>query len=408
MSLFAATSTNLFASQTTAATQPTPSTGFTFGPQQPSLSSGLPAFGSLTQPTQTSTLQTSTAFPAFGTQTTTSLPAFGASLTLPGQQVVQPLGLLPQQQLQLQQQPVARGLGGEGATAGENANANKSAKDTTILPTEWLPLVESFKKFVKDQKTIKEENVQPRFSVEPIQEISTELSEGLRSQLQRLDITLQKNAKSVEILKKETTALICDAETCYRAIKSEGFASSSYNLQQNQYMTPSSHVYFVKLLEEFERQMTTYSTQIKELEMHLENINKPHVPQELLTIIRKQHDTLVALAAEIYLIHEEVNKQATANMAKLGHMSADKSPHASMETSSVAEVNSIAASQPVTQSQPTVTVSDRFVTTTAAQTPQVPQQTVFPGLFGPPTQTPITTALGALSTTPKSKRWPSS
>lgn len=243
------------------------------------------------------------------TQPPLNIGSFGTTQAAPA------IGAVAQPAAAPQAPAVTRGLGGEGAAGGQSASSTKSSKDTANLPSELLPLVDSFKKFVKDQKQIKDENSQPRFSVQPILEVGSELDDSLRLNLQKLDVVLQKNSKAIESLKKETTSLVSDAETAYRAIKSDGLsAPSSFAIGQHQYTAPASHKYFSALLKEFEEQMELYSKQIKELEFHLENINKPYMAQELVVIIRKQHETLVALAAEIYAVHEQIGKLENSNL----------------------------------------------------------------------------------------------
>ncbi|KAI1297173.1 Nucleoporin p58/p45 [Halotydeus destructor] len=251
------------------------------------------------------------------TQQNTSLPTLGTlgqtpsffgqpsstASTLGGLTFNQPAA--PASQPAPQQPP--KGLGGEGFPGGENL-VTKNSKEN-LIPMEWMTLVESFKKFVREQKTIRDENTQPRFAVEPIEEINAELDGNLKVNLQKLDVVLKKNSKSVEVLKKDTITLISDAEKVYRTVRSDGWsASGGFNVPNSQYLS-TNHKYFATLIGEFETQMELYAKQIKDLEVYLENMNKPYVPQELLTVIRRQHEVLVSLAAEVYAVHEEINKR---------------------------------------------------------------------------------------------------
>ena len=218
--------------------------------------------------------------------------------------------LLQQQAITMANNPSDsnRGLGGEGAAGGQ-ANTNmKSAKDQH-LPPDLNTLVESFKIFIKDQKLIRDENSQPRFSFQPIVDIDTELDEVLRVQLERLQVILQKNKKLVDLLKQETSSLVSDAETAHRALKSERISLMSYPLGPDKYVTASTTIeYFNKLVDTFEERMSTYSRQIKELELHLDYLHKPTQTQDLLIVAKKHHEALVALAADIYGLHETVSK----------------------------------------------------------------------------------------------------
>ena len=263
--------------------------------QQTAVTSSLPTFG------QT---MSSFAFPTTSQapQSTFMFHPNPLALTQP----VQPL----QQTVVTATAESSRGLGGEGAAGGQTNTNMKSAKDQH-LPPELNTLVESFKTFIKDQKIIRDENVQPRFSFQPIVEINTELDEVLRVQLESLQVILQKNKKTVDSLKQETSSLVSDAETAHRALKSEGISSMSYPLGPDKYVTASTTLeYFNKLVDTFEERMKTYSRQIRELEVHLDYLHKPTQTQDLLIVVKKQHEALVALAAEIYRLHETVSKIA--------------------------------------------------------------------------------------------------
>lgn len=204
-----------------------------------------------------------------------------------------------------------RGLGGEGTSVGQTNANNKSVKDQH-LPPEINSLVESFKNFIKEQKMIRDENAQPRFSFKPIVEINSELDDVLRIQLERLQVVLQRNKKTADSLKQETSSLVSDAETAHRALKSEGISSISYPLGPDKYVSASTTLdYFTKMVDQFEDMMKTYSRQIKELEIHLDYLHKPTHTHDLLIVVKKQHEALIALAAEIYGLHETISRQVT-------------------------------------------------------------------------------------------------
>lgn len=222
-------------------------------------------------------------------------------------------------------QPVAvsAGLGGEGATNQAATSDSKLPKDSQTLPAEILSIVDSLKTFIADQKSLCDKNCLPKYSVQPILDICSELDESFKTALQRLDVTLERNKTAVELLKKETNVMVSDGENAFRSIKSLGIsANSSYPfVQSSSYVqNPSSYpfvqnpgspartsVYFHRLVNQFEQEMDMYSKQIKELEVHLVNMNKPHSPHEVILIVKKQHETLVALASEIYALHQHIS-----------------------------------------------------------------------------------------------------
>lgn len=292
--------------------------------------SAQPTFGATTQSTFGSTAQptfntgTQSAFgnlTSFGSQPATSFSfpnpsnttfSFNTTNTNPLglTQSIQPL----QPSLSTSSAPTtdtSRGLGGEGTSVGQTNANNKSVKDQH-LPPEINGLVESFKNFIKEQKMIRDENSQPRFSVKPIVEINSELDDVLRIQLERLQVVLQRNKKTAESLKQETSCLVSDAETAHRALKSEGISSMSYPLGPDKYVSASTTLeYFGKMVDQFEEMMKTYSRQIKELEIHLDYLHKPTHTHDLLIVVKKQHEALIALAAEIYSLHETVSREVT-------------------------------------------------------------------------------------------------
>ena len=201
----------------------------------------------------------------------------------------------------------ARDLGGEGAAGGNSASASKDPKDQP-LPAELSAIVESFKNSLKEQKTIRDENNQPRYSTQPIIDISNELEETLQVKLSKLDVVLRKNKKTIDVLKKQTSALVSDAEAANRSVKSQGLdvTGTQYPFTPSRYAPSSTHVYFSKLVDQYEEQMSMYSKQIRELARHLDNLNKTIEPAELVTVVRRQHEALITLASEIYAVHEHV------------------------------------------------------------------------------------------------------
>jgi len=204
------------------------------------------------------------------------------------------------------------GLGGidvnNSTTSG--TNTTKSCKDTEVIPDELHNLVENLKKFVKEQKEIREENCCQRFSIEPILQVETELDENIKNELNKIDIELQRNSKVIDSLKKETNQLLIDAEMAYRLVKSAPPTQSDlYNNLTDHSRNPMVSKYFESMIQKFEEKMEIYSQQIKDLENHLNNINKPYNADELFLIMKKQHETLIAFASELYSIQDHLNSR---------------------------------------------------------------------------------------------------
>ena len=177
-----------------------------------------------------------------------------------------------------------------------------------MVPAELLNLVQEFKEFVKSQKALREENFSQRFSIAPIVQIETDLEENIRSNLHRIDLELQQKNRTVESIKNNTNSLLKDAELAHRLLKTEiPFSLSTFTINENQINNPSARKYFLNVIERFEQQMDSYSKNIKDLELHLNNLNKTYTPEEMIVMMKKQHETLIALASEVYLVHEEIN-----------------------------------------------------------------------------------------------------
>ncbi|XP_054164608.1 uncharacterized protein LOC128962267 [Oppia nitens] len=299
-----------FGSAPTLATTSTPST-FTFGPLTTTSQSTLPSFN---------TSLTTTPF-SLNTNALNSL--LTSSLANTG---VNPLGTTPTLTLTLTSAPTAttqtstqqmttfHGMGGTPSIASEtatdqSADANKYNKDVSYIPPEMMPLVEALKNFVKEQKLIREENSQQRFSIQPILEVGSQIEDNLRLLLNKIEVDIQRNSKTMDSLKKDTNKLLSSAEMAYRISRVDVLQTpSSYTIAQNKYINASTNQYFLETINNFEQQMNTYSKQIQELRTHIDNMNKPYTSEELFQIMRKQHETLISLAAKVYAIHEEINE----------------------------------------------------------------------------------------------------
>ena len=183
-----------------------------------------------------------------------------------------------------------------------------------VVPTELLALVQDFKHFTKSQKTLREENFSQRLSIEPIVQIETDLEDDIRSDLHRIDLELQQKNRTVHLIKSNTGSLLKDAELAQSLLKIETpFSPSPFTNNENQINNPSARNYFLAMIDRFEQQMESYSKSIKDLELHLDKLNKSYTPEELIVMMRKQHETLIALASEVYLVHKEINNLKKQN-----------------------------------------------------------------------------------------------
>ncbi|OTF80518.1 Synaptonemal complex protein 1 (SCP-1)-like protein, partial [Euroglyphus maynei] len=208
------------------------------------------------------------------------------------------------------------GLGGSplpssnGKSDGDNTAKNKSYRDQ-MVPPEIIPLVENMKKFLEKQKQIRDENAHEHFYLHPILEIGTTIEDILKVQMNKIDIQLQKNAKAIEFLKKDTNKLLSNGELVYRISRLDlPLSNSAEVIAQNNFINAKTHQYFMEVVDNCKKQMAEYSEQIQTLKSHCASTNdrQQYTTDEINQIIRKQHDNFVALASKVYLIHEYANK----------------------------------------------------------------------------------------------------
>lgn len=197
------------------------------------------------------------------------------------------------------------------------------------LPDELFQLVESFKKFLREQKSYRDQ----KFDLDAITEIGHD-AEMFTIAFQRVAVDSDKNSQLVEQIREETNKLLRHAELAYSILRSNSTNNSTSNNQQqqlnqtsnsilnqqqpfanltetppygsNQFGNASTSQYFKELAEQFESRMKAYGEQIKELKMSLDSITKTYNIDELSTWLKKQHETLGEIAAKVYITHERI------------------------------------------------------------------------------------------------------
>ena len=62
------------------------------------------------------------------------------------------------------------------------------------------------------------------------------------------------------------------------------------------------------MVEQFEGRMVSYRQQIEMLESHLSALHQPvrHSPSEVFTLIKRLHESFIALAAQLQQVHEVI------------------------------------------------------------------------------------------------------
>ncbi|XP_050415986.2 nucleoporin p58/p45 isoform X1 [Patella vulgata] len=212
------------------------------------------------------------------------------------------------------------GLGGvdtktsAAASGGSTTNGKSSdvkALKETMIPDMLNQSVDSFHKYIKDEKVVREGIA--RMSSKPLVKVQEDTA-ALKQLLSVVSNTLQRNTCAVEKLKREMTQELKNAEMAHRT------KDTPPGLQ---YENTAPNEYFQILVEDFESRMLTYRQQIEILENHLTSLHQPsrHSPAELIALLRKLHETFVALAAQLQQVHEAVKtqKEHYLNYRKIFH-----------------------------------------------------------------------------------------
>lgn len=200
------------------------------------------------------------------------------------------------------------GLNGGNASNKKDCKAVKESQ----IPNELAITVESFKKYVKEQKAIREE--MSRVSSKNIFRVQEQVN-TLKQLLSVVSNGLQRNAVAIAKLKEESNNELKNAEIAQRTKD----APSSMQYENN---APTE--YFENLANSFEKQMQSYRQQIEQLERHLLSLTQPYTltTNEWTAIRRRIHDTFVTLAAQLQTVHQEIQlyKEQFINQQKLNQV----------------------------------------------------------------------------------------
>ncbi|XP_076869441.1 nucleoporin p58/p45 isoform X2 [Brachyhypopomus gauderio] len=197
------------------------------------------------------------------------------------------------------------GLGGVDFSTSSESKSDKLSgtrpEDSKALKDENLPSpicndVDSFQKFVKEQKQVQEEII--RMSSKAMIKVQDDIK-SLKQLLSVSSSGLQRNALSIDKLKMETAQELKNADIALRTQKTPPGL-------QHENTAPSD--YFRVLVEQFEVQLQQYRQQIEELENHLTTQSSgSHItPQDLSLAMQKLYQTFVVLAAQLQAVHENV------------------------------------------------------------------------------------------------------
>ncbi|KAK7096995.1 nucleoporin p58/p45-like [Littorina saxatilis] len=203
--------------------------------------------------------------------------------------------------------PAVTGLGGLDpktsttgtGTGGLGSSSDGKALKESNIPAELVTTVDEMQKYVKGEKAIREDIV--RMSSKPIVRVQEDIA-ALKQLLSVVSNGLQRNACTLDKLKAEMTQELKNAEMAQRT------KDIPPGLQ---YENTAPNEYFEQLVDQFEARMVSYRQQIETLENHLSVLYQPvrHSPAEIFTLIKRLHETFIALAAQLQQVHENIKAQ---------------------------------------------------------------------------------------------------
>ncbi|XP_066999709.2 nuclear pore complex protein Nup58 isoform X2 [Anabrus simplex] len=175
---------------------------------------------------------------------------------------------------------------------------NKAVKENQI-PNEIVQTIDNFKNFVKGQKNLSTEIA--RGSAKPLHKVQED-TEQLKQLLTSLSNAMQKSFTLAVKLKADTAKCLHNAEMAQRT------HDTPPGLQ---YDNTAPLQYFQELVAGFEHDMQILSQEIENTEKHIKLVIQP-VPvtsQELALVLRRLHDSFVALAGRLQSVHNAVEAQ---------------------------------------------------------------------------------------------------
>ncbi|CAB3225501.1 unnamed protein product [Arctia plantaginis] len=190
---------------------------------------------------------------------------------------------------------VATSASGIGA-ANTTANAKSEPPKQNKLPNEISTTVDSFKEFVKKQKSLSSEVM--RVSIKPLHKVSREADATLRATGALCGDVARGRAHSRR-LRAAAAAALAAAEAASRDYTAPGLELEG---------TAPPH-YVKELISELEQQLITFRRQMEVADKQMQSSPKLLTEQELTLGIRRMHESLVALAGRLQAVHTQVEAQ---------------------------------------------------------------------------------------------------
>ncbi|GBP16536.1 Probable nucleoporin Nup58 [Eumeta japonica] len=191
------------------------------------------------------------------------------------------------------------GLGGVGTAPGigvssTTADGKEQQPKQTKLPNELSTTIDTFKEFVKKQKSLSSDI--KRVSINPLHKVSREAEQTLRAVVS-LSSDVNKSRVQSRRLRAATADALAAAEQAAR------------NITGSELETTAPPLYVKELLSELEQQLITFRRQMDIADKQMQATPKLLSEQELSLGIRRMHESLVALAGRLQAVHSQVEMQ---------------------------------------------------------------------------------------------------
>ncbi|XP_034952685.1 nucleoporin p58/p45 [Chelonus insularis] len=198
---------------------------------------------------------------------------------------------------------VNKGLGGLDISTSNKGLSHSSNSPTVakenLIPNELTQTIDSFKEFVRTQKTLSSDIA--RGSARPLNRCSEDTT-LLMEMLTTLAGSVQRDRALADKLKFDTAKALQNSEIAQRTHDTPAGL---------QYENNAPLLFFMELVENFEQDLTLFRSQIETTEKHIQTMMTPRAltPQELTLAMSKIHESLIAVAGKLQGVHAKVQQQ---------------------------------------------------------------------------------------------------
>lgn len=225
--------------------------------------------------------------------------------------------------------------------AAQKSSIVKQVKDTELLP-ELRETVETFTKFVTEQKKLREEIIKSNDVASLMMRVEEE-SQTLRQSISEVANGLQK----VQVQSNKLRSDIAKEQSSIKIAQTSSDTSMSMAIDRS-----DSSNYFSGKVRDLENRAGLYLQEIESVESLCQS---PHqsalTTRDLVEIIRKMDDEFIGLAANLYMVHERVKLAKTEYLRRVKQVNQNhQNPFVAIEGRFGETFDSIGA-----QRQPTAT-----------------------------------------------------